>query len=78
MTAELSEGSQETLEDKGAEEEKKEVAQNKEARQKYSWSQGRVKTLTLSQNKSSYGCIASRFSGVESVASVENTQGNMV
>lgn len=38
MTAELSEGSQETLEDKGAEEEKKEVAQNKEARQKYSWS----------------------------------------
>ena len=39
---------------------------------------GYTKTLTLSQKKVVDGFIASRFSGVESMASVENTQGNMV
>lgn len=37
LTAELSEGSHERL-DKGAEEEKKEVAQNKKTSQNFSWS----------------------------------------
>lgn len=37
LTAELSEGSHELL-DKGAEEDKKEVAQNKKASQNFSWS----------------------------------------
>lgn len=36
MTAELSKGSHESLEDKDAEEEKKELAQNKKAKQKFS------------------------------------------